>query len=176
MCRSVLMGIVLLLSSGLSYAEFKYEFSFGTSQMFIDEVSRQELRGQNRVVMPTTSALFVGERFWGKRWSTIVGYNLPLETQKFLVNGELVEEIAAKTLSIGQAYRLFIVPINNDAVLSLQVAPMMSFLFSQELAITPSLGSRIHLASQSGFAMYLGGIASYGLKGAVLLYGVGHRF
>lgn len=174
------LALVFALFCGLvchaAQAEPHYEFSFGTSQMFIDQLDRAELKGQSKVVLPTTSALFLGERLWSPRWSTIAAFNLPLVTQKFLVGGELVEEVAAKTFAVGQAWRPVSIAVGDRSVFTLQLAALASALFSSDIYITPSIGTRLHLVSDTGFTMYFGGLASYGLRGGVLLYGVGHRF
>lgn len=168
--------VIICLVPALAIADYEYEFSFGTSQMFINELDRRDVRGESQVVLPTTSALFIGERIWGPRWSTIIGYNLPLETQKFIVDGLLVEEVAATVLSVGQAYRVLSFRITQNSILSFQIGALASFLFGEAVEITPTAGLRMHLVTDTGFAMYFGGLASYGLKGGVLMYGIGHRF
>lgn len=144
--------------------------------MLIDELDRQDMRGSNHLVLPTTSALFIGERLWGERWSTIVGFNLPLETQEFIVDGQLVEEVAAKVMSVGQAVRFFSFAFTERSTLSIQFSVLASVIFGEPVEVTPTTGMRVHLATDQGFSMYIGGLASYGLKGSVLLYGVSQRF
>ena len=169
--------IFILLFSTLCYAEeHRYEFSFGTSQMLVDDIQRSELKSQHKIVLPTTSALMLGEYVWNKRWGTLVAFNMPLVTQKFIVNGELVEETASNSLVLAQRYSLFRFAINKTSELSFQTALAASTIFADEITLTPTLAMRLHVSEQTGFSMYLGGLASYGIKGYVLFYGVGHRF
>lgn len=157
-------------------ADANYEFSFGTSQMFIDDIERQDLKDEKKVILPTTSALFIGERYWGRHWSSIVSFNLPLVTQKFIVAGELVEEVSASTLSMGQGYRFNPINISNDAFLTLQLGALVSVIKSKTTKVAPSFASRVVVSTHDGFAMYLGSLFTIGLNGYVLFYGVGHSF
>jgi hypothetical protein len=159
----------------------KYEFSFGTAQLFVDDLKRKEYQDKDKIVLPTTSALFIGEYFINKKWGLISAFNLPLATQKFLikdsVNGdELIEEVASSSLILGSWYSIADFALNVNSLVQVEPGILLSTIFDSEIIYTPSATTRLKLVTQNGFSMYIGALASYGLKGYVLFYGVGHQF
>ncbi|MDH4274474.1 MAG: hypothetical protein OEW08_05510 [Gammaproteobacteria bacterium] len=167
---------MFLISCAAQADGTKYEFSFSTSQMFIAETDRQDLKDARKVVLPTTSAVFLGEYAWNDKTSSIVSFNLPLVTKRYVVNGALVEEAASNTLSFGQGVKLWGTPFGESSRLSLQFAGMISVIDGYPLQASPSIALRAHLASSDNFTMFIGGLGTYGIKGYVIFYGVGHRF
>lgn len=159
----------------------KYEFSFGTSQLFVDDVKRKEYQDKDKIVFPTTSALFIGEYFINKKWGLISAFNLPLVTQKFLIkdsiNGDkLIEEVASSSLILGSWYAVADFALNVNSLVQVEPGILLSTIFDSEIIYTPSVSTRLKLITEDGFSMYVGALASYGLKGYVVFYGVGHQF
>jgi len=172
-----LLSFCLYLLWGSSYAdERQFEVSFGTSQMLVDEIDRRDLKNKSKVVLPTTGALFIAEYLWSESWGSLFVLNLPLVTQKFVVNGELIEEAAATTYMIGQRYSPYQWNITNTAVLAPQIALLISAIQGDKWQISPSVAGRLHVYKETGFSMYLGSTVTYGIKGYVLFYGIGQKF
>ncbi|MDH5256544.1 MAG: hypothetical protein OEX07_01005 [Gammaproteobacteria bacterium] len=156
--------------------ERTFELSFGTSQMLVDDVDRADIKDRKKVILPTTGALLIAEYLWNDRWGTIFAFNLPLVTQKFVVNNELIEETAAKTYLLGQRFSPFTWHLTKTASLSPQISALLSAMVGSSTQFSPSLAGRIHITDQGGFSMYLGSTVTYGIKGYVLFYGIGHQF
>lgn len=168
--------IFTLLCENLFAEEKLVELSFGTSQMLVDEVDRAELKDRKKIILPTTGALLIAEYLWNDDWGTLLSVNIPLVTQKFIVNNELIEESAAKTILIGQRYTPIHWKLSKNATLSPQVSMLISTILGSNPQISPTAAARLHIAEKRGFSMYLGSSATYGIKGYVLFYGIGHRF
>ncbi|MDH5301903.1 MAG: hypothetical protein OEW58_11130 [Gammaproteobacteria bacterium] len=169
------VAAALMLNPAYAY-ERKFELSFGTSQMLVDEVDRVDVKNSKKIILPTTGALLISEYLWSERWGTMLAANLPLETQKFLVNNELVEESASATCLLGQRYTPFNWQITEKASMSPQIGVFVAAMVGEKLELSPTVAGRIHINDDSGFTMYVGSSASYGIKGYVLFYGIGHRF
>lgn len=159
----------------------KYEFSFGTAQLFVDDVKRKEYQDKDKIILPTTSALFIGEYLMNQDWGFISAFNLPLATQKFLIKDSisgdhLIEEVASSSLILGSWYSIFDFTLHKTSQVQVEPGLLLSTIFDDEVLFTPSATTRLKLITQAGFTMYVGALTSYGLKGYVLFYGVGHRF
>ena len=180
--RSVKSALRLLLCCVLarmplsSASDKTLEVSFGTSQMLVDEVDRLDIKDQSKVILPTTSALFIAEYLWNAQWGSLMAFNLPLNHQKFLVNDELIEETASNTYLFGQRYTPTEWSLKKTAILSPQFSVLLSGMSGDTLQWSPSVAARLHVRDDSGFSMYLGAIVTYSIKGYVLFYGIGHQF
>lgn len=150
--------------------------SFGTSQMLVDDVERGDIKNRKKVVLPTTGALLTAEYLWNDTWGSLLAFNLPLDTQKFLVDNVLVQETAASTLLLGQRYTPVQWHISDSAIVSPQLGVLLSTMFGSSTQVSPSIATRIHITDEGGFSMYLGATATYGIKGYVLFYGIGHQY
>lgn len=154
----------------------RVELSFGTSQMLVDEVNRADIKKATKVILPTTGALLIAEYLWSDKWGSLLAFNLPLVTQKFIVNGELIEESAAKTFMLGQRYTPIDWHVTKTAILSPQISLLVSAIAGDTIQMSPTLAGRSHVRDQSGFSMYAGTTLTYAIKGYVLFYGIGHQF
>lgn len=156
--------------------EKKFELSFGTSQMLVDDVERADIKDRHKVVLPTTGAVLIAEYLWNEKWGSLCAFNMPLETQKFMVNNVLVQETAAKSILLGQRYTPIQWHVTDATTISPQVSVLLSTMFGTSTQVSPSLAGRLHITDESGFTMYAGAITTYGIKGYVLFYGIGHQF
>lgn len=172
----LLLGIYIGTVSASDERRKSVELSIGTSQMLVDEVNRADIKDNKKVILPTTGALLIVEYLWSDRWGSLFAFNLPLVTQKFIVNNELIEESAAKTYMLGQRYTPFQWEVTKTAIVSPQVSLLASAIMGDKIQISPTLAGRLHIRDDSGFSMYAGSSATYGIKGYVLFYGIGHRF
>ena len=155
--KYLFLAISLVLCSQFSIANEKnVEISFGTSQMLVDEVERAELKNTKKVVLPTTGAVFIAEYLWSEKWGSLFVFNLPLVTQKFIVDGNLIEEAAAETFMLGQRYTPMRWRVTKTAVLSPQVSVLVSTIMGNNIQVSPSFAGRMHITDESGFSMYLG--------------------
>lgn len=173
----VFLFFSMSLSTALANSDSTFmELSFGSSQMFISTTVHQELLNEEKVVLPTSSALFLGEWLAAERWSLMGAYNLPLVSQRFLVNNMLVEENANPTLLLGPRYSPMRFWIKNKIRLEPQLGVLLCAVLADDLHWTGSTAGRFHLATRDGFTMYAGGVYTLGIQGWTLFYGAGHRF
>lgn len=167
----------LLTISISAFADARtFEISFGTSQLLVDDVDRADLKDRKKVVLPTTGALFIAEYFWNDSWGSLFAFNMPLVTQKFIVNNELIEETASESYLIGQRYTPIRWHVTKTAIISPQFGAFFSVILGGNPQVSPSLGGRLNITDDAGFDMYLGSVVTYGIKGYVLFYGIGHQF
>ncbi len=176
-------AILLLLSTILfSYAEqdplFKsLEISFGTSQMFVGENSVERLWNEEKAILPTSTALIVGEYRFDSTWSIQGFYNIPLGMEKVISDaGELELEWAAPTVGLGPNVSLFPVSFRDNLFTTQTALGSVVIIRPEGFNYTLTGSIRLHLAAADGFTMYLGTAGSLGIPGIVLWYGVGHRF
>lgn len=144
--------------------------------MLVDDVERMDIKSRKKVVLPTTGALLTAEYLWNDTWGSLVAFNLPLDTQKFLVDNVLVQETAASTFLVGQRYTPVQWRVTDLAIISPQLGFLLSTMFGSSIQVSPSIAGRLHISDESGFSMYLGATATYGIKGYVLFYGIGHQY
>jgi len=166
----------LVFADQESSNDTRLEITFGTSQMYVEDLYRQDLITQKDIILPTTSAVAIAEYLWNDRWGTMAAVNLPLSTKTSFENGQLVEKSIAESYLFGQRYSPFLIPVSEQSMLSTQVALGLTILRGDNPQITPSLSGRLHIVNKNGFSMYLGNTVTYGIKGNVLYYGVGNRF
>jgi hypothetical protein len=155
-----------------------FEFSFGTSQMYIKDTERQELSNKEKITLPTNSALLIGEYIFFKRLGGTLIFNLPLSSQKFIVDNRIEEERASPYLGLGPRWSPLHINIFDRAFFEPQLAAFMGTLFLEDwkLKAVPVLAGRLHLSTKDGFTMYLGSFYIVGIEAMTVFYGVGHRF
>jgi hypothetical protein len=154
------------------------EFSFGTSQMYIKDSDRLELANKEKITLPTNSALLIGEYIIFKRLGGTLIFNLPLSSQKFIVDNRIEEERASPYLGLGPRWSLLRLNIFDRAFFEPQLAAFMGTLFLEDWKLegVPVLAGRAHLSTKDGFTMYLGSFYIVGIESMTVFYGVGHRF
>lgn len=154
------------------------EVTFGASQLF----NRQSIITKNGVVeeqvIPVSAALLMVEWLFHLRLSLLGLFNLPLDTQKVVIDGEAREEFVAPSLGLGVRGSALSVEVFAASRLELQLAALAGVTIGSSSGdvIFPLAAGRLHFHNQSGFALYLGGAYAFRRDTVALLYGIGHRF
>ena len=155
-----------------------FEISFGMTQMFISNSQLLNIRNQESIIVPTSSALFFVELRPEHKLKVPIFFNLPTETKQFLVNGQLINEKASPTFGTGIEFKLLNIDINEDTNVDFEIGPLASVIFDNKnsVRVAPLIASRIRLTRSKKFVMYIGGSYSYGINAFGLLYGTGTVF
>ncbi len=149
------------------------EVSFGTSQLFDSE---QELT-PGADILPTTSALFIGEYALSMRWNVVGFFNLPLSSNRTITeDGRLKERFAAPALAVGALWTPLIWDFRPTSRLELQTALLGGWVTQRNGRFFPLGAVRLHMVQDEGFALYVGTAVAFRIDTAALIYGVGHRF
>ncbi len=151
-----------------------WEFSFGTSQLFSGQLVEDLSIDQE--LLPTTSALFIGERLIARRWSLVGLFNLPLTPTRRVVDGELRSEFAAPSLAFGATWTPLMWGFMDKSRFEIQLALVGGGVLKPGGDIFPLTAVRLRLLQDEGFALYLGAAFAFRVDTLALIYGVGHRF
>ncbi|MES1204571.1 MAG: hypothetical protein ABUS79_01415 [Pseudomonadota bacterium] len=154
------------------------EVTFGSAQLFSEQGILTTGGQTTERVIPVSSALMMIEWLFRERLSVLSFFNLPLGTQKTVVNGQAVEEFVAPSVPLGLRASLIRLEVFAASRLEFQVAAMGGVTIGSTSGdvLFPMIASRIHFASQNGFALYLGTAFAFQKDTLALLYGIGHRF
>jgi hypothetical protein len=154
------------------------EFSFGSSQLFIGFSDYEDLNKKEKEIIPTHAALLLGEFFIWKKWRLLTFTNLPLSTQKFVVDGVIYEEKAAPVAGMGPVWAPWQLKTVHGVLFEPQISLLLGAAIKRDFDLVPAplSAARLHLSTPDGFTMYLGGSAVLGVHSLSLIYGVGHRF
>jgi len=154
-------------------AASEWELSFGTSQLFSSGFLEDDQQGET---LPTTSALFISEYFFSKRWGFVALFNLPLTPERTLRNGEVISRFAAPTLAAGLEWTPLSWDVREASRLEVQFALMGGAVLAPSGRFFPLSALRLHLLQNEGFALYVGTAFAFRLDTLALIYGIGHRF
>jgi hypothetical protein len=105
---------------------FHLELSFGSSKLFIPNADESNLQNRTLSVIPTGAMLFYAEFFSANKIRVPLFYNLPTETKKFLVNGQLINEDASQSIGTGLEFRIFNFKLDNRTHIELEAGPLIS--------------------------------------------------
>ena len=105
-------------------------------------------------------------------------FNLPTESQKFVVDGNLEAEQASPGLGGGVLYNILNTPLNNNSIIKLDFtfSPLVMGDSWKNLAASAVYGLRFYIGKSDGFFMYTGLSRTLGVNGNMLWYGVGQSF
>jgi len=162
----------------LNLEELSFEVSFGQSMMFMNDTDRQDILDREKVAIPTSSALLLVDFIYSYKFSFPIFFNLPLTSQKFIVDGEETVESASPVFGFGLNYSLLQIDLktNLTAILSSAILAGMAINKNKSYKVFPMIALELSLLKQDGFLMYLGVERTIGLDVIALFYGVGQRF
>lgn len=162
----------------LNLEELSFEVSFGQSMMFMNDTDRQDILDREKVAIPTSSALLLVDFIYDYKFSFPFFLNLPLTSQKFLVDGKETVEKASTVFGVGVNYSLLQIDLKDNltAIFSSAVLAGITINQNKSYKILPMLALELSLLKQDGFLMYLGAERTIGLDVIALFYGVGQRF
>lgn len=154
------------------------EITFGSSQLFAHQSITARSGAVKEYVIPVTSALLMVERLLRPWLSVLSMFNLPLVTQKIIVNGEIREDYVAPSLALGARVSPLRIDIFRATRLELQVAALAAVSMGSPDGdkIFPLVAGRLHMANRDGFALYFGAAYAFKVDTIAVLYGIGHRF
>ena len=149
-----------------------WEFSFGTSQLFNAPNTELELKN----ALPTTSALFIAERFMSQHFGLVGLFNLPLTAERQIVDGELIARFAAPSVALGGTWTPLAWDFRETSRFEIQFALMGGAVLAPRGRFFPLMAARLHLLQDEGFALYAGTAFAVRVDTLALIYGIGHRF
>jgi hypothetical protein len=156
------------------------EVTFGSAQLFEDQAFTSAGGLVQEQVIPVTSALLMVEWLLRERLSVLSLFNLPLTTQKKLVDGQVQEEFVAPSIALGARFSALRLQVFAASHLELQLAALAGITIGSTSAsgdtVFPLAAGRIHFSNQNGFALYLGTAFAFRKDTLAVLYGIGHRF
>jgi hypothetical protein len=157
--------------------EHRLEVTFGSAQLFNHQSTLTAGRIEEQIV-PVTSALFMIEWLLHDRLSVLTLFNLPLTTQKTVVDGMIQEEFVAPSVALGLRVSALRFDVFAGSRLELQLAALGGVTVGSSSGdqVFPLAAGRLHFASSGGFALYLGGAFAFQRDTVAILYGIGHRF
>jgi len=157
--------------------EQRLEVTFGSAQLFNHQSVLTAGRIEEQIV-PVTSALFMIEWLVHDRLSVLSLFNLPLTTQKTVVDGMIQEEFVAPSVALGLRVSALRFDVFAGSTLELQLAALGGVTVGSSSGdqVFPLAAGRFHFASSGGFALYLGGAFAFQRDTVAILYGIGHRF
>jgi hypothetical protein len=154
------------------------EVTFGSAQLFNRQSVVTKSGRVEEQVIPVSSALLMVEWLFHRRLSLLSLFNLPLDTQKTVIDDQVREEFVAPSLSLGVRVSALSVEVFAASRLELQLAALAGVTIGSSSgdAVFPLAATRLHFANQQGFALYIGGAFAFRRDTVALLYGIGHRF
>ncbi len=161
-----------------SDAEQLLEFTFGSAQVFF----RQSLVTPSSEIgdeaIPVSSALLMGEWLASERWAALLLFNLPLEAQSTLRDGQLTQEFVAPSLALGARFSVFGLKLLGSSRVELQLAAMAGRTLGSPSGdrFFPLGAARIHFHTRAGFTLYVGSASAFSENTTAIIYGIGHRF
>jgi hypothetical protein len=158
--------------------EHVIEVTFGSSQLFIHQSILNKSGNVAREIIPVTSALIMLEWLFWRRFSLLSLFNLPLVTEKTVVDGQTREKFVAPSLATGLRFSAIRLDVFAHSKLEFQVAAMVGFTLggTDAAPVFPMAAGRIHFSNQAGFALYLGTAFAFQKDTVGVFYGIGHRF
>ena len=156
----------------------RFEFSFGSSQLFISPEKEQDLFGDQAIILPTSAMLFFVEFRPFKTLRLPLFFNLPTESKQFIVDSVLISQRANSTFGGGVQFKILKFNIDERSTVELEMGPMVSFLMTktEKLKFAPLLAGRIRIIKNEEFVMYIGSSYSLGIDSWGLIYGTGFLF
>ncbi len=155
------------------------EVSFGNAQLFIEQPLLAEQADSGRTaVIPVSAALLMVEWLALPRLSVVTLFNMPLESDRRFVDGQLRESFAAPALATGVRWSPISVPVFRQARAELQLAALVGTTIGSqdEDFFFPLLAGRTHIRSRGGASIFLGASWAFAKETLAVIYGVGHRF
>jgi hypothetical protein len=154
------------------------EITFGSSQLFNHQSIVTKSGRVKEEIIPVTSALIMLEWLFHDRFSLASFFNLPLVTQKTVVDGEIREEFVAPSIALGARASALRLDVFAKSRLDLQIAALAGVTLGSSGGDTffPLVAGRMHFSNQAGFTLYLGTAFAFRKDTVALLYGIGHRF
>jgi hypothetical protein len=158
--------------------EHVIEVTFGSSQLFIHQSILNKSGNVAREIIPVTSALIMIEWLFLRRFSLLSLFNLPLVTEKTVVDGQAREKFVAPSLATGLRFSAIRLDVFAHSKLEFQVAALVGFTLggTDAAPVFPMAAGRIHFSNQAGFALYLGTAFAFQKDTVGVFYGIGHRF
>ena len=156
----------------------RLEVTFGSAQLFNHQSILAEDGRVREQIIPVTSALFMLEWLLHDRVSVLTMFNLPLTTQKTVVDGQAREEFAAPSIALGFRFSALRFDMFAASKLEVQLAALGGLTVGSTTGdqVFPLAAGRLHFSSNAGFALYLGGAFAFQRDTVAILYGIGHRF
>jgi len=156
----------------------RFEFSFGSSQLYLFDDMENASSAESRSVLPAGAALLMAEYIYSENMHALFSFHLPTSTRKQVVDGKVEEDYVAPYLGVGPLWVPYVADFRTYARFSIQTSLLCGPVLRGGLDILPAavLGSRFHLVSKNGTALYLGGSWTVGVQAFALVYGVGQRF
>jgi len=193
MAKFLFLGLALTLCSGSARAEAPtpspapaapieerqtIEVTFGSAQLFNHQSILAKSGHVEREIIPVSSALLMFEWLFHDRFSMLSLFNLPLTTQKTVVDGQVREEFVAPSLALGARVAALRLEVFAQSRLELQLAALCGLTLGSRSGdlVFPLAAGRIHFSNQRGFALYVGTAFALRKDTVALLYGIGHRF
>jgi len=171
--------IIIFLPLSLAYSKItSFEVSFGHSIMFVDESDRNDIKDKNKVVLPTSSSLMIIDLIYNNKFSFPLFYNLPLTSQKFIVDDIETIEKASPVFGGGMNYTFYWWDIKDNLAANFSVASLLGIAVDEldSYKFFPMIAIEASLLKTDGFMMYLGVERTVGMDVTALFYGVGQRF
>ena len=153
-----------------------FELSFGTTQSF---VRPDRALDEGTVLMPTTSATFLGEVFMWPTFRLAALYNIPLSTDRVYVEDELQESITYPSFGLGVSWSPVLYTFRRRSRIEVQMAAFAGATLNLDNPrVFPLLASRVHLMqnASTGVGVYVGTAFAFRVETLSLIYGVGYRF
>lgn len=156
----------------------RFEFSFGSSQLYLFSDPGNATAVENRSVLPASAALLTGEFFLSDRLHALLGIHLPTSTRKEVVEGKVTEDYVAPYIGVGPLWEMYNADFRTYARFAIQASFLVGPVLRDDWNIIPAAvaGSRLHLVSKNGTSLYLGASWIVGIRAFALVYGVGQRF
>ena len=153
------------------------ELSFGASKLFIPNADESNLQNHDLSVIPTSAMLFYAEFFTHYKIRVPIFFNLPTETKKFLVNGQLINEDASSSFGTGLEFRMFRFKLDSKTLVEMEAGPLVSYIIEKPSGtFAPLVAGRIKLLRSDSFVMYIGSSYTPFINVWGIFYGTGATF
>lgn len=158
----------------------RFEFSFGSSQLYLFSDLEDASAAESRSVLPASAALLMGEYFFSEKVHGLLGFHLPTSTRKTVDDhtGAVSEDYVAPFLGVGPLWEPYAANFRTYARFGTQLSLLCGPVLRGGWDVLPAAvaGGRLHLASKNGTSLYLGTSWTVGVKAFALVYGMGQRF
>jgi len=153
-----------------------FELSLGTAQSFVQP---DRALDEETLLMPTTSAMFLGEVFLWPNLRLALLFNLPLSGDRIYVGDNIDQTPTYPSLGMGLSWTPYAFTFRERSLFELQLAAVGGVTLDfDNPRVFPLLASRIHLMQNSdmGVGVYIGSAFAFRVDTLALIYGVGYRF
>ena len=153
------------------------ELSFCAYKLFIPNDDESNLQNHTLSVIPTSAMLFYAEFFTHYKVRAPIFFNLPTETKKFLVGGQLINEDASSSIGTGLEFRMFRFKLDAKSFVEMEAGPLLSYIVQKPSGtFAPLVAGRIKLLRNDSFIMYFGASYTPFINVWGIFYGTGATF